>query len=122
MNHYIALNGIPVIHADKATGTARFLLYPAIQPGTSAWFAWLAADETMAFDFYDWESDDCLCHVRKSRRQHRSFWYAYRRGRTKVRRRSLGHSEQLTLARLWEVTDQLVQAELEAEGATTRQF
>lgn len=67
-----------------------------IEPGSSAWFAWL--DTISCFSFV---GQSCHYTARKEARQRgESYWYAYQTVGARIKKRYLGKSANVTLARL----------------------
>jgi len=72
---------------------------------TLAWFSWLAAATTRSFSYplFDQERGYISGYM-TVRKEHRprggDYWWAYRRGHGRVRKRYLGRTERVTLLQL----------------------
>ena len=76
-----------------------------IPVGSSAWFTWLA--EAQAFCYQPPAATDRMT-VRREKRRHRFYWYAYLKSDSKLHNAYVGKTESLTVDRLHEVFDQLL--------------
>jgi LuxR family transcriptional regulator, maltose regulon positive regulatory protein len=75
----------------------------SFSPGSDVWFAWLATIPSFTF-----RGQHGQLTVRQERMQRGgTYWYAYHRDGDKMRKRYLGRTSELTLARLEEVAAQL---------------
>ena len=109
----------------RARISERWLYDPALPSGeieldTPAWFAWLEAATTISFSYPIFEPS-CgyivgFMTVRKERKQRGyQYWSAYRRWSGRLRKRYVGRSRQVTLARLEAIAERFRQ-----EGADER--
>src|SRR5213080_1850422 len=71
----------------------------SITPDSPAWFAWLAERSSFAFHGQQGSYSALLEAVQRGER----YWYAYRRTGQKLRKKYLGKTADLTLARLEQV-------------------
>lgn len=76
-----------------------------IRVGSSDWFTWLT--EGYAFCYQPPPATDRMT-VRKEKRRHQFYWYAYLKDRSKLHNAYVGKTESLTVDRLHEVFDQLL--------------
>jgi DNA-binding SARP family transcriptional activator len=76
-----------------------------ILAGQPAWFAWLAQPEHTSFSY---QRANAAITVRRERKRNTWYWYAYRAIGGKLRKVYLGRTEDLTPARLHELTAPLV--------------
>src|SRR5437763_5849704 len=83
----------------------------SITPESPAWFAWLAERSSFAFQGQQGSFSALLEAVQRGER----YWYAYLRTGQQVRKKYLGKTADLTLARLEQVA-RLLQAELASGG------
>src|SRR5205807_4428774 len=91
-NHVLGLDGI----GDQ--------LAPVVV-GTDAWFTWLADQHIQSFSF---RNPLGTFTVRRERKRHGWYWYAYRKSDGKLRKAYLGKAEELTLERLGPIAATLV--------------
>lgn len=75
----------------------------AIRLETPEWWEWLKSASTFYFEC----SEGTFTARCESRSPKGSYWFAYRRVRTKLHNRYIGKSESLTMARLVEIARQL---------------
>ena len=76
-----------------------------IRVGSSAWFTWLT--EVHAFCYQPPRSTDRMT-VRREKRRHQFYWYAYMKNASKLHNAYVGKTESLTVDRLNTVFDQLL--------------
>jgi hypothetical protein len=94
----------------------------AIELDTLAWFAWLEAATTISFSYPIFEPA-CgyivgFMTVRKERKQRGyQYWSAYRRRKGRLRKRYVGRSRQVTLARLEAIAEGFGQAGADERAA-----
>nr|BBH86493.1 hypothetical protein KTC_12440 [Thermosporothrix sp. COM3] len=94
------------IAVDIAINIAGDMTVPCqqIEVESQDWFQWL--EYVPSFSFQDRRGYTCT--LRKERVQRGgAYWYAYRRQQRKMVKRYLGHSKNLTVARLEQVAEQL---------------
>jgi hypothetical protein len=78
--------------------------HPAIAVDTKAWFTWL----TQANRFCYWPTTSTFrLTVRKEKRRHAFYWYAYLKHGRKLHNAYVGRSEAVTRGRLQQVLAQL---------------
>ena len=78
---------------------------PPIGVGTPAWFLWLA--QAQAFCYQPPAATDRMT-VRREKRRHHFYWYAYLKNDSKLHNAYVGKTSSLTVDRLHEVFDQLL--------------
>ncbi len=77
----------------------------AIAVGSSAWFAWLQNATTFC---YHSPTTYTRVTLRKEKRRHQFYWYAYLKRDLKLHNIYVGKTETLTVARLQQVADTLM--------------
>ncbi len=95
----------------KVLGGVLYAETVSFSVGSQDWWAWLERPDTTLF--YVETNAGTFTARREPRRNvpfNRTYWYAYRRQRSKLHKRYLGRSEELTLARLADVARQLAEA------------
>jgi LuxR family maltose regulon positive regulatory protein len=95
-------NNMPWIRGNE------MLYLPARTPirvGSPAWFTWLA--EARAFCYQPPSVADRMT-VRREKRRHQFYWYAYLKSASKLHNAYVGKTESLTVDRLHEVFDHLL--------------
>ena len=83
----------------------------AVMPGEHSWFAWL--DTVASFTF--WGQQGQLTVRKESRQWGEGYWYAYRRVGSKLTKKYVGRTADLTLTRLEEIAAQLTHTEMSAQ-------
>jgi predicted ATPase/DNA-binding CsgD family transcriptional regulator len=95
--------------------------------GSDAWYGWLADQQLQSFSF---QCQSGTCTIRRERKRHGWYWYAYRKRAGKLHKAYLGKSEEVTLERLNVVAsvlsgqdnnDQISQAHSDMLNESTRQ-
>ncbi len=76
-----------------------------IPVGSPAWFDWLA--QVNAFCYQPPDATDRLT-VRKEKRRHQFYWYAYMKDTSKLHNAYVGKTELLTVGRLHQVFEKLM--------------
>jgi hypothetical protein len=113
----MAYAGTPVVHnqllllpGDAATPPQRIRL------GTAAWWTWL--ETAIAFSYRPPHSLYALT-VRKEKRRHGCYWYAYAKIDSKLHNAYLGHAQTLTPDRLNQVLHTLLEKSRQQRTALT---
>jgi hypothetical protein len=113
----MAYAGTPIVHnqllllpGDTATTPRRIRL------GTAAWWAWL--ETATAFSYRPLHSHYALT-VRKEKRRHGCYWYAYLKVDSKLHNAYLGRSQALTPERLNQVLQTLLEKSRRQRTALT---
>lgn len=76
-----------------------------IRVGSSAWFTWL--EQVQAFCYQPPRATDRMT-VRREKRRHQFYWYAYLKDSSKLHNMYVGKTESLTVDRLNTVFEQLL--------------
>ena len=95
----MAYQGTPVVYNHTLKADRR-----TIQVGSVAWFQWLETVDAFSFQY---PRSHTRLTIRKERRRHQFYWYAYTKYDSKLHNAYVGSSQYLTHDRLMETLDKI---------------